>query len=77
MFPNYIEFFARERIAERYAEAEQSRLGQGLAGQGALQLRRRLGRVVYRLGCQLIAWSELLRYPEQIPVADQTDPLTP
>jgi len=77
MFPNNMEFFVRERIAERYAEAESYRLGQEFTAQGWPTLKLKLGQVVYRLGCQMINWSEMLRASDKISVADQPEGLRP
>jgi hypothetical protein len=77
MFPNNMEFFVRERIAERYAEAEKHRLGRELTGPDAPKLRRKLGQVVYRLGCRMIDWSEMLQYSDQIATPDQPEGSTP
>jgi hypothetical protein len=77
MFPNNMEFFVEERIAERYAEAEKHRLAQELTGPDAPKLRRKLGKVVYRLGRRMIDWSELLQYSDQLSAADQPEGSTP
>jgi len=65
MFPNNMEFFVEERIAERYAEAEAHRLAQELPGSDAPKLKHKLGKVVYRLGRRMIDWSEMLNYSDQ------------
>jgi hypothetical protein len=72
-----MEFFVRERIAERYAEAEKYRLGKELTKQGTLMLKIKLGKIVYGLGCQMIRWSEILRYSDKRSVADHAERLTP
>jgi hypothetical protein len=77
MFPNNMEFFVKERIAERYAEAEKHRLGQALPRPGRLGLKLKLGQVVYGLGCQMIGWSEILQSSDKTSVADQPEGLTP
>jgi hypothetical protein len=77
MFPNNMEFFVRERLAKRYAEAEKHRLGQELTRQGALRLKLRLSQVLCWLGGQLIGWSEMLRYLDKISAADQPGRSTP
>ena len=77
MLPNHMEFIVRERIAERYATAEKYRLGQEADRQNTLMLKLKLGRVVFWLGCQMISWSEMLRYSDKTAVADQPERLTP
>jgi hypothetical protein len=77
MFPNNMEFFAKERIAERYAEAEQHRLGQELTKHDALGLKLKLGQAVYRLGCHMIGWSEMLQHSDNISAVDQSEHSTP
>ncbi len=79
MFPNNMEFFVKERIAERYAEAEKYRLGQEFAGPAGPtvmhSLKLKLGRLAYRAGCQMIGWSERLRSSETIADGEQTEQL--
>jgi len=77
MFPNNMEFFVKERIAERYAEAEQARLGQELDRPGRLGLKPRLGQFIYWLGGQLMEWSDHLRSSDEIPAADQPEQVAP
>jgi hypothetical protein len=76
MFPNNMEFFVKERIAERYAEAEQARLAQEFTKEGWLRLKPRLGHLVYWLGRRLIGWSELLSVSDKAAVVDQPEHLT-
>jgi hypothetical protein len=73
MFPNNMEFFVRDRLAERYAEAKKHRLGQELTRQGALRLKLRLSQVLYWLGGQMMGWREMVRYSDKISAADQPE----
>lgn len=77
MFPNNVDFFVKERIAGRYADAEKHRLAQALARQTMPRLKLWLGKVIYWSGCQIISWGETLRYPDKTPGADQPERLTP
>jgi hypothetical protein len=76
MLGNGVEFIVRDRIAERYAEGENSRL--------AKQARKRkpaprqvLGRAIYWLGSQLISWSQMLQYPGPISTVKEPEGSTP
>ena len=73
MFPYNMELVVEELIAKRYAEAEKYRLGQELAGPDMPNLKRKLGKVVYRLGRHMIDWSEMLQYSDQMSTADQPE----
>ena len=62
MFPNNIDFFAREKEAERQAEIEHIRLTRHLKTGSRLKLMRcKLGRILHGLGSQLVAWGEKLQ----------------
>ena len=60
MFPHNVEFFIREKEAERQAEIKQIELGR-FVRQRPSQGRRRLAQVIYWLGSQLIAWANKLQ----------------
>ena len=73
MFPNNMEFFAKERIAERYAEAEKHRLGQELPKQNKSMLKLKLGQLIHWSGVQLINWGEKLQVQAPIVAAEQPE----
>ena len=75
MFPNNMEFIARERIAERYAEADKHRLGQELPKQDVSMLKLKLGQITHWLGVQLINWSKMLQYVDKASTVDQHEHL--
>jgi hypothetical protein len=74
MFPNNVEFFVREKEAERQAEIERIRLGR-LVRHRADAGRRSLARVLYRLGRHLLEWADKLHVQPvstASPTAEQT-----
>ena len=60
MFPNNVEFFAREKALEREADLNQIRLAKH-ASERPHPLRAGLGRVICRLGQNLVAAGEKLQ----------------
>ena len=60
MFPSNVEFFVREKEAERQVEIEQIRLGR-LSRRRSGASRRRLAHLLYWLGTRLVAWAEKLQ----------------
>jgi hypothetical protein len=74
MFPNNLEFFLREKEAERQAAVEQIRLlklarAQGVAWQHCL------GKLAYRLGGRLIDWGIKLQQSGPTAPADKLEGL--
>ncbi|RMF02156.1 MAG: hypothetical protein D6768_08965 [Chloroflexi bacterium] len=66
MFPNNVEFFAREKALEREADLNQIRLAKQVSD-GPHPLRAGLGRIVCRLGQNLVAAGEKLQ--SKVPAA--------
>ena len=70
-----MEFFVKERIAERYAEADKHCLGQDLPKQRASILKLKLGQITHWLGVQLINWSKMLQHVDKTSTVDQHEHL--
>lgn len=76
MFPSNVEFFVREKEAERQAEIEQIRLGRLISRRSGAS-RRRLAHLLYWLGTHLVAWAEKLQVQSvstTTPTSEQTMP---
>lgn len=73
MFPHNVEFFAREKEAERHADIEQIRLAKLLPHRSP---RPSLGRLLCWLGRRLIGLGEKFQgHPARIqPATDQSTP---
>ena len=74
MFPNNIDFFAREKEAERQAEIEHIRLTRHLRTESRLKpIRCKLGRILYGLGSHLVTWGEKLQIQPPGVAAEQPE----
>jgi hypothetical protein len=70
MFPNNMEFFVREKEAERLADMEHIRLTRHFKSQPQL-VRHHLGRFIYWSGLQLVNWGQKLQV-QTTPAVSQT-----
>ena len=74
MFPNNIDFFVREKEAERQAEIEHIRLTRHLKTESWLKLMRcKMGRILYGLGSHLVNWGEKLQVQPPVVIAEPSE----
>lgn len=74
MFPNNLEFFLREKQAERQADVEQIKLLK-LAREQRVVWQHRLGKLAYRLGGRLTEWGISLQQADATVPADKLEHL--
>jgi hypothetical protein len=70
MFPNNMEFFVREKEAERLADMKHIRLTSHLKSRPQL-VRHQLGRIIHWAGIQLVNWGQKLQV-QATPAVSQT-----